>query len=490
MARFPATTSMNSPRVRFAPSPTGYLHVGGARTALFNFLFARRHGGCFILRIEDTDRERSSAEHVRGILDGMSWLGLTWDEGPFYQSAGYERHRGDALRLVRAGQAYHSFVTPEEVEAERHAAEATGVPFRLERQRLEASTEEVAQRHARGESSCVRFIVPSGTTEWDDLIHGPTRFDNAEIEDLVLLRADGSPTYNLSVVSDDIAMRVSHVVRGDDHISNTPKQILLYRALGAEPPRFGHLPLILGADKKRLSKRHGATSVLAYRDMGIQPEAMLNFLALLGWSPGGDRELMDLQQLIATFSWDGVGSSSAVFDLDKLQWMSSEWLKRVEAAQLIEPVARQLSAAGIDTTHDSSALVRYIELARQRARTLIDLAAAVRRYVDDEVQYEPEAVSKHLGVDRLDEHLAALRHAWSGQADWSAAALETTLRQVAELRGLAAGKLIHPTRVAVLGVAVSPGIFDVLSALGRSKTLPRIERLEAALRRGLTSPAP
>ena len=481
---------MSTIRVRFAPSPTGYLHVGGARTALFNLLFARRTGGTFALRIEDTDKERSSDEHVRGILDGMSWLGLSWDEGPVYQSAGYERHRQAALRLVAEGKAYHSFVTQEELDIERSKAEAAGTVFQPTRERLRASPEETARRHAAGEASCVRFMVPAGTTRWNDLIHGETSFANEELEDLVLLRTDGTPIYNLSVVCDDIEMRVTHVVRGDDHISNTPKQILLYEALGVAPPQFGHLPLILGSDKKRLSKRHGATSVLAYREMGIPHEAMLNFLGLLGWSPGGDLELMTFDEMTERFSWDGVGSSGAVFDTEKLMWMSGEHLRHMDLSLLCTRLNPWLSEIGVQAGERGNRLPRFVDLARARARTFVELAAAVTRYANDDVDYDPEAIDKHLNGDAHVKQLAALGQAFALTSSWEPAPLEQALRRTAEELGIAAGKLIHPTRVAVLGVAVSPGIFEVLAAIGREGSLARIARLQAWLSGGRAKSSP
>jgi glutamyl-tRNA synthetase len=450
---------MSSIRVRFAPSPTGYLHVGGARTALFNFLFARRTHGVFILRIEDTDRERSSDEHVRGILDGMQWLGLNWDEGPYYQSAGFQRHHDAALSLVARGAAYHCFCVVREGDPD--------TPSLYDRRCARLSAAEVRSRLSRGEPACVRFKVPAGTTSWDDLIHGMTSFQNDQIEDLVLLRSDGSPTYNLSVVSDDLEMRVTHVVRGDDHISNTPKQILIYRALGSEPPRFGHLPLILGPDKKRLSKRHGAVSVLAYRELGIPACAMLNFLALCGWNPGDGSELMELDELIAKFDWDGVGKSSAVFDLDKLDWMSGKHIERI-------PLTELASMLGLD--HEPRSL-RFIELARARSRTLRELGAAVERYRSDEVHYDSDAIEKHLTGEDLRERLICVADALGAVEPWEAPQLEQAVRNAAGQRGVGAAKLIHPTRVALLGTAVSPGIFDLLAAIGRESSLKRLARL-------------
>ena len=295
-------STSDSPRVRFAPSPTGFLHVGGARTALFNWLYAQQMGGVFVLRIEDTDRERSSAEMTQAILDGLQWLGLGWDEGPFHQADGAERHRADVDRLLSGGAAYRCFCTAEELEARRDAAgKEAEEAFRYDRTCVALEPGESRRRAEAGESFSVRFLIPEGTTEWDDLVHGATRFRNADIEDFVILRTDGTPTYNLAVVSDDLAMGITHVIRGDDHLSNTPKQILLYEALRAPTPTFGHLPMILGPDGKRLSKRHGATAVGEYAGKGILSQALVNFLALLGWNPGDEREIMTLPELISAF---------------------------------------------------------------------------------------------------------------------------------------------------------------------------------------------
>src|SRR5262245_15851133 len=315
---------MQPVRVRFAPSPTGYLHVGGARTALFTWLLARRYGGVFVLRIEDTDLERSTPEMVEGILDGMRWLGLDWDEGPivggsfgpYFQSERLDRHRAMAAELVKARKAYYCYCTPEELKAKREAAAGGG--WMYDRTCLKLTPSEIATREAAHRPRAVRFLVPEGATRFEDLVHGPIEFDGANIEDFVILRADGHPTYQLSVVSDDVEMKITHVVRGDDHISNTPKQILLYRAIGAEVPRFAHVPRILGPDKKRLSKRHGATSVMEYARQGYLPEAMFNFLALLGWSPGGNQELFTRDELVRAFALEGISGGNAVFNPEKL----------------------------------------------------------------------------------------------------------------------------------------------------------------------------
>src|SRR5512138_1128891 len=317
---------MTAPRVRFAPSPTGYLHVGGARTALFNWLFARHTGGTLVLRIEDTDRERSTEAHTRVILDGLTWLGITWAEGPFFQGEYASRHRDDAERLMAEGKAYRCFCTREELDAQRARAEAAGTGFRYDRRCYRLQDDEIA---------------------WDDAVHGRISFQGRDLDDFVILRSDGTAIYNLAVVSDDIAMRISHVIRGDDHISNTPKQIALYRAFGHQPPVFAHVPMILGTDGKKLSKRHGATAVGDYQNQGILPAAMRNFLALLGWSPGGDREILPEDEMVALFTLAGIQKKAAVFDTAKLEWMNGEYLSALPAAELIPVVRRELDQMGV-----------------------------------------------------------------------------------------------------------------------------------------------
>ena len=474
------------PRLRFAPSPTGYLHVGGARTALYNYLYARQHDGVFVLRIEDTDKERSTDENTRQILDGMRWLGLDWDEGPFLQSEGVERHRGEALRLLAVGKAYRCFCSAATVEGPPDEESATTEQlgkWMYNRACRAIPPDESARRAAAGEAFCIRFQVPDGETVFEDLVHAKTTFRHEEIEDFVLLRSDGGPTYHLSVVCDDMHMGVTHVIRGDDHLSNTPKQILLHVALGGAPPAFGHLPLILGPDKRRLSKRHGATSVLAYRDLGILPAAMVNFLALLGWNPGGDREIMTLAELVAEFSFEGVGKSGAVFDLDKLYWMSGQHMERTPGEELLETIEPALSGVWPPPhpvkPKELRRAIAAVDLAKVRRRTLHDLAGDVRRYLSDDVVMEEAAAAKHLREPDLRPRLAALRDALASVVDWSPGPLESAVRDAALKLGIGAGKLIHPARIAVLGVDVSPGIFDVLTVVGRDSVLKRIDQLLA-----------
>jgi len=474
-------------RVRFAPSPTGYLHVGGARTALYNWLLARQSGGTFVLRIEDTDRERSAPEMVRAILDGMTWLGLDWDEGPVFQAEGVERHRADALRLLDEGRAYRDFTPPEALARLR-----TEDPDRVigyPREQAEAMNgDEVERRVAAGEPHAIRFRVPAGETTWDDRVHGVTRFPNASIEDLVLLRADGTPTYNLAVVSDDAAMRIDLVIRGDDHISNTPKQILLHEALGNTVPQFAHVPMILGPDGKRLSKRHGATAVGDYADFGILPDAMVNFLALLGWSPGTDQEVMSRSELLEHFSLDRVLRKSAVFDPRKLEWLNGQHLARVPSSELAQMVIGALDGSFPEAHRaaremEPGRLARLVELLVARARVVDDLVQQARPFLEERISYSPDAVAKHWARDpeAAAGHLAALAARLGGLA-WSEAALEEGLRALAEERGVGAGKLIHPLRLALVGDAVSPGIFEVLVAMGRERSLERIREGERRVR--------
>src|SRR3954451_5879275 len=348
-------------RLRFAPSPTGYLHVGSARTALFNWLFVKHYGGQFLLRVEDTDRARSTEASTRAIFEGLEWLGLTWDEEVVYQGANLERHRADAARLLERGAAYRCFCTPDEIDARRKEAEAAGDAFKYDRRCDRLAADEVARRVAAGMPHVVRFRVPDGETSWDDLVHGVITFPNKDIEDFVVLRSDATPIYNMAVVSDDIAMRITLVMRGDDHISNTPKQIMLYEALDAPPPRFAHLPMIHGLDGKKLSKRHGATAVGDYRHMGILPQAMLNFLALLGWSPGNDIEVMTVPQMVELFTTDALSKKAAVFDTKKLEWMNGQHLSLMPADEIAKIVKPQVIAAGLaDAATLTSLHDRYV----------------------------------------------------------------------------------------------------------------------------------
>jgi glutamyl-tRNA synthetase len=473
-------------RVRFAPSPTGYLHVGGARTALFNWLYARHTGGVFLLRIEDTDVERSSEEMVEGILEGLRWLGLDWDEGPmiggphepYFQSGRLEKYRTMAHALVSSGAAYYCYCTPEELKAKRESAERAGGAWKYDRTCCALTVDAIAERERNRMPRAIRFKVPQAKTSFTDLVHGPIEFDGADIDDFVILRSDGHPTYHLSVVSDDVEMEITHVVRGDDHISNTPKQILLYEAVGAPVPRFAHVPLILGADKKRLSKRHGATSVMEYARQGYLPEAMMNFLSLLGWSPGDDREIFTRSGLIEAFALEGISGGNAVFNQDKLDWFGLQHIMRLAPDELAVRLQPAMAAAGLWSddylTTRHAWFFSVLELLKPRSRTLAELIAHGRFFFTDDVDYDPAAVDKHLRADGMREHLFALRALFAELTTFDSQTIEMAMRALAESRGVKAGALIHAVRVSVTGKPTSPGLFETLSLIGRDRARARI----------------
>jgi glutamyl-tRNA synthetase len=477
----PSATSSSSVRVRFAPSPTGYLHVGGARTALFNWLFARHTGGTLILRIEDTDFERSSEEMVEGILEGMRWLGLTWDEGPFYQSKRLDLYKTTAEKIIAAGHAYPCFCTPDELTQRRAEATAAGRPPMYDRRCRKIAKDEAERRIAAGEPAAIRFAVPEGgSTSFDDAVFGKVEFANTEIEDFVLLRSDGIPTYHLSVVADDIDMRLTHIIRGADHISNTPKQVLQYRALGADLPVFAHVPLILGPDKTRLSKRHGATSVISYKQMGIVPEAFRNFLSLLGWTPrnikdenGKDREIFSSDELVKLFTLGGISKSNAVFDNDKLAWFNTEYIRAYPAAALLPLIEEEWKQAGFTPTRREAEIAQAIELLKPRARNLKDFATAFRAYFADEYEIDPAAAAKFLTGD-VPALLRELGSRYAAAAEFTEASTEAVLRGFAEEKGLKAGVLINGARVALTGQGVAPSLFAVMLALGKERIVKRL----------------
>ena len=475
---------MSVPRVRFAPSPTGYLHVGGARTALFNWLYARHHGGVFVLRIEDTDIDRSRPELVEAVLEGMRWLELDWDEGPFFQSQRLESYHALAARLRESGHAYPCFCTPEALEQRRGAAEKSGKPWKYDGRCRKLSPEDEAAR--KDQPHALRFRVPEGgETCHDDLVFGRLSVSHDEIEDFVLLRSDGLPTYHLGVVADDIDMKITHVIRGADHISNTPKQILLYQALRETPPAFAHLPLILGPDRTRLSKRHGATSVTAYRDEGFLPEAFRNFMALLGWSPGDDTEVMRTEELIGRFSLEQVSRTNAVFDRDKLEWFNAEYLRNDPLETILPNVEGELRRSGLWREEWGAAekdwLARTVETLRPRVRLLTDFSSWARAFFSDDFGYHPAAVKKFLQKDRVAELLPQVREALAGVDDWSHDEIEKAVRGVAEAAGVKAGLLINASRVALTGQAVAPPLFTSMELIGKERVVSRMQRLADAL---------
>jgi glutamyl-tRNA synthetase len=471
-------------RVRFAPSPTGYLHVGSARTALFNWLFARNQNGKLILRIEDTDFARSSEEMVEGILDGLRWLGITWDEGPYFQSQRVDRYRSFAAGLVEAGAAYRCFCGVEERDLRKGYPE--DAPKKDEHPCTLLTREESDLRAQRGDPFAIRFRVPPDKIRFKDKVFGSIEIDNAILEDFVLLRTDGIPTYHLGVVVDDLDMKITHVIRGADHISNTPKQILLYRAIGAPLPKFAHLPLILGSDRQRLSKRHGATSVMAYAEMGYLPDAFFNFLALLGWSPGNDREMLRRQELIELFSLKGVGKADAVFGLEKLDWFNGQYIRNAPPENLREMAVCALKSAKIWNEEtvilSPGSLDAILELLKNRVRKSSDFVERFRAFFTDDYEYDRAAADKFLRDPKLKDLMPLLYTQYNERSDFTLESTEEILRLLAKKEGVKAGLLINALRVGLTGQGVAPGLFEVMLVLGRRRTLDRIQRLIEYLR--------
>jgi len=464
-------------RTRFAPSPTGYLHIGGARTALFNYLFARHNGGRFILRIEDTDRERSTPEAIKAILDAMSWLGLDWDEGPFYQTERYSLYQEKIQQLLAEGKAYPCVCTSLELDAKRQQAQ------KEKRKPMYDGTcrppEGVIPFLPKDKPFTVRFRSPhDGSTIVEDAVKGQVVFDNRELDDLIIARSDSTPTYNFCVVVDDIEMNITHIIRGDDHLANTPRQIVLYQALKHTPPQFVHVPLILGTDKARLSKRHGATSVMAYRDMGYFPEAVLNYLVRLGWSHG-DQEIFSRDELIEKFSLDSVGKSAGVFNPEKFLWVNSHYLKERPLSQLAEDVIPYIVAKGYPVPQDKLWLEKMVKTLRERSKTLVELVDSAGFYLTDDISIDEKAATKLLTpevrapITKLIEKLTALD-------DFTEANIEQVFSTVLEDLGLSMGQLAQPVRVALTGSTVSPGIHEVIAVLGKERT---VRRLRSALKR-------
>jgi len=486
-----AKTRLRGPvRVRFAPSPTGYLHVGGARTAIYNELLRRSLGGALILRVEDTDRQRSDDAMTRQIVSALEWIGCQFDEGPILQSGRVERHRERAAEMLASGAAYRCFCTPEELEEQRRAVEKTGEKFRYPRTCLGRPKEEVAELVAAGRPFVVRLRMPDEPIVVDDLVRGAVAVPPEALDDFILLRSDGSPTYHLTVVVDDVDMGVSHVLRGEDHLSNTPKHIALFRALGAELPRFGHLPLILGADKKRLSKRTGATSVEEFRQQGVLPQALYNYLALLGWSPGDDTELMSRDEMIERFTVERLNGSAAVFDVDKLAWMNAQYLSSLPLAEVMPHLAPFLEHHGLGATHEVEAhrqrLEAAVELHRSRAKNLDELALQVVPYFEERLVYDAALCERFLADAELPAHLDALRDRLTQVEPFAVDALEAELRTLAEQLGVKAAALIHPLRMALSGSAKGPSVFDLVEVQGREATRRHLGGFADWLRRQLS----
>ena len=485
-------TSTLKPRVRFAPSPTGYLHVGGARTALFNWLFARHFGGTLLLRIEDTDIERNRPELVQGILDGLRWLGIEWDEGPFFQSQRLELYQAAAHRLLASDAAFLCYCKASAYSgadsvtlAEDHEGEGDDEGSKAKKAPpCPCRDFTPAHRDAKvkqGFTAAVRFRVPrSGETRFEDAIFGAREVQNVDIEDFVLLRSNGLPTYQLSVVVDDIDMGITHVIRGADHLSNTPKQVLIYQSLGAALPIFGHVPLILGADRTRLSKRHGATSVGVYAEEGFLPEAFRNFLALLGWSTGDDTEYMRTSELIERFSLSSVSRTNAIFDRAKLEWFNTQYLQKPPVEELLPYVEAELRRAGIwqDSwaTSQREWFAKTVDLIRPRTRFLGDFTTWARAFFADDFDYAEEAREKFWKDERLPAMFAKLADSLEALPDWNHDACDAALRSLAAAEGVKAGLLINATRVAIVGHAVAPPLFDTMVVIGQERVVSRFRR--------------
>jgi len=463
---------MSQVRVRFAPSPTGFLHIGGVRTALFNWLFARQQNGVFILRIEDTDQDRSTDASIQAILDGMRWVKLDWDEGPFRQTERMDLYRSHAMRLFEQGHAYWCVCTPEELEARRKEAEAKGGS-----PRYDGRCRNLGLAKPTGDAA-LRFKAPqAGETIVDDLIKGRVVFDNQILDDVIILRSNGFPTYNFSVVVDDALMGITHVVRGDDHLTNTPRQIPIFQALGFPLPRFGHLPMILGSDKTRLSKRHGATSIMAYKDMGYLPDAMVNYLVRLGWSHG-DQELFSRQELIEKFSWKNVQTSPAVFNPDKLLWLNAEYLKTNPPEQVAKALVPLLEQTDLkDEVHAVSTewLSPLVVLVKERTKTLVEMVHWVRPYFGEAVAFDEEAAKKFLTPAHA-PMLTKLTERFEALPSFSKPEWEETFKKLVEEEGIKMGQLAQPVRVALTGRTASPGLFEVMDVLGRERTLFRLRK--------------
>lgn len=453
-------------KTRFAPSPTGFLHIGGARTALYNWLISKKNNGKFVLRIEDTDKERSTDEAIEAILDGMKWLGLSWDEGPYYQTKRFDLYGKYLKELIDKKLAYPCFCTPEELDKKRQQARAEGRKPKYDNTCRDLEDPDPSKPHT------YRIKVPlDGQTKVEDLIKGSVVFDNKELDDFIIARADGSPTYNFTVVIDDLEMGITDVIRGDDHLNNTPKQIILYEAIGATPPRFAHLPLILGKDKKRLSKRHGATSVQAYREMGYLPEAMINFLARIGWAHK-DEEVIEPDRLVEIFSLKGVGKSAGVFNEEKLLWLNQHYIKTLPDERMLDEIKKYIDIKPDKTSTDNWKAV--IASLRDRSKTTIEMANLSKFYFLDEVEFDPKAKKKFLTKDKL-PYLKGILGEIEKMDALDRDKLHAVFEKIIKNNDIKLGAIAQPIRVALTGGTVSPGIFETMEMIGKSRVTARIK---------------
>ncbi len=456
-------------RTRFAPSPTGYLHVGGARTALFAWLYARHHNGTFILRIEDTDMERSTEESIQAILDGMNWLELNHDEGPFYQSKRFDRYREVVQQFLQEGHAYRCYCSKDRLEKLREAQMAAGEKPRYDGHCRELNSQDEVTPHV------IRFKNPkTGTVVFTDMIRGPISVENSELDDLIIARTDGVPTYNFTVVVDDFDMKITDVIRGDDHINNTPRQLNMLAAMGATPPRYAHVPMILGSDGKRLSKRHGAVSVMQFSDDGYLPESLLNYLVRLGWSHG-DQEIFSREEMIHLFDVNHVNNSPAAFNFEKLDWLNQHYLKTKNPLEIVPLFKAQLTALNIDVNDDAT-LSAIITLQAERVKTLKEMAEKSRYFFVDEIEYDDASVKKHLTPEIKPLLIAAKNH-FEKMTEWTKESLHHAITEIAAEQGVKMGQLAQPLRVAVTGSTVSPSIDSTLQWIGKEKVLARLQRI-------------
>ncbi|MDD5258808.1 MAG: glutamate--tRNA ligase [bacterium] len=466
-------------RVRFAPSPTGYLHIGGARTALFNWLFARNKKGVFVLRIEDTDEARSTEESTAQILRSMEWLGMNWDEGPFLQSDHKAKHQQYAAQLVRQGRAYQCYCSPEELETRRKEMMAKKLPPKYNGQCRALSAEQKKKFEQEGRQPVIRFRMPdSGVTKINDLVKGPIQFDNSLLDDFVILKSSGVPVYNFAVVCDDHDMAITHVIRGDDHISNTPRQIMLYQAFGWELPEFAHIPMILGPDGARLSKRHGAAALDEYIQQGYLPEAIMNYLVLLGWATEDSQQIFSVSEMIEKFSLERCAKNAAIFDPEKLKWLNGEYIRHKLLPENLVRLGKKFLVEKklIDENTDLEYINQVISLERERIKTIGELPELVDFFFMEKVELADDKAQKTLAKPNVKEILAKVAAGLSSAQDFSVAGLEQTVRQLCETNNYKTGEVFHPVRVAVSGRTTGPGLFDMLSVLGRERVLARIKQ--------------
>ena len=471
---------MSEVRVRMAPSPSGFLHVGTARTTIYNWLFARHHQGKFILRIEDTDVSRSSKEMVGAILESLRWLELDWDEGPYYQSRRTELYQKYAHRLLESEKAYYCFCSPQELEEKRKQAIASKGAWKYDRTCLKLSEAEKEEKIKKDVPKAIRLLVPEGETVFSDLVYGELKKENEELDDLIILRSEGTPTYNFACVVDDVDMKISHVIRGNDHIANTFKQVLIYEALDLTPPKFAHIPLILGKDRAKISKRHGAVSVMEYKEQGFLREALVNFLALLGWSPKDNREILSTDQMIELFTLEGVNPSNPIFDQEKLEWMNGEYIRACDHERLLDLVIPFLIRDNLITREAADQkrewLLKFVSLLKERCKTLKDFVERGKYFFSFDYQYEPKAASKHFNSAEAADRLRAYVDRLSGLDSFEKPKIEQALRGLADEMKIKPAALIHPVRLAATGISTGPPLFDLLELLGKEEVIRRIEK--------------